>query len=31
MMELKGMIKQLGAMNYALARETREEYRVIVE
>ena len=31
MMELKGMIKQLGAMHYALARETREEYRVKVE
>ncbi len=31
MMELKGMVKQVGAMNYALARETREEYRVKVE
>ncbi len=31
MMELKGMVKQLGAMNYALARETREEYRIRVE
>lgn len=31
MMELKGLIKQVGAMNYALARETREEYRVKVD
>jgi len=31
MMELKGMVKQIGAMNYALAREVREEYRVKVE
>jgi len=31
MMELKGMVKQVGAMNYALAREAREEYRVKVE
>ncbi len=31
MMELKGMVKQAGAMNYALARELREEYRVKVE
>jgi DNA processing protein len=31
MMELKGMVKQLGAMNYTLSRETREEYRVKVE
>ncbi|MFC1989078.1 DNA-processing protein DprA [Chloroflexota bacterium] len=31
MMELKGLVKQMGAMNYALARETREEYRVKVE
>ncbi len=30
-MELKGMVKQVGAMNYSLARETREEYRVKVE
>ena len=28
MMELKGMVKQVGAMNYVLARELREEYRV---
>jgi len=27
MMELKGMVKQVGAMNYSLSRETREEYR----
>ena len=31
MMELQGMVKQVGAMNYALAREAREEYRVKVE
>ncbi len=31
MMELKGLVKQVGAMNYALAREAREEYRVKVD
>ena len=31
MMELKGMVKQMGAMNYVLARERREEYQVKVE
>ncbi|MBI4304440.1 MAG: DNA-protecting protein DprA [Chloroflexi bacterium] len=31
MMELKGLVKQVGAMNYALAKEAREEYRVKVE
>lgn len=31
MMELKGLVKQVGAMNYILAREAREEYRVRVE
>jgi len=31
MMELKGLVKQVGAMNYVLAREAREEYRVKVE
>jgi len=31
MMELKGFVKQVGAMNYVLAREAREEYRVKVE
>jgi predicted Rossmann fold nucleotide-binding protein DprA/Smf involved in DNA uptake len=31
MMELKGAVKQVGGMNYILARETREEYRVRVE
>jgi len=31
MMELKGSVKQVGTMNYALARESREEYRVKVE
>jgi DNA processing protein len=28
MMELKGLVKQVGPMNYVLAREVREEYRV---
>lgn len=31
MMELKGMVKQVGAMHYSLARETRKEYRVKIE
>ncbi len=31
MMELKGLAKQVGAMNYVLAREVRGEYRVRVE
>ncbi len=31
MMELKGMIKHMGAMTYTLAREVREDYRVEVE
>jgi DNA processing protein len=31
MMELKGMVKQVGAMNYVLAREMRQEYRVRVD
>jgi DNA processing protein len=31
MMELKGMVKQVGAMNYALARESRERYAVTIE
>ena len=31
MMELKGLVKQVGAMNYSLAREVREEYRVKVD
>ena len=31
MMEIKGLVKQVGTMNYVLARETREEYRVKVE
>ena len=31
MMELKGMVRQVGAMNYILARETREEYGVKAE
>jgi len=31
MMELKGLVKQLGPMNYALAREIREGYKVRVD
>jgi len=31
MMELKGLVKQMGAMNYVLAREAREGYKVKVE
>lgn len=31
MMELKGLVKQVGTMNYVLSREAREEYRVKVE
>jgi DNA processing protein len=31
MMELKGLIKQVGPMNYVLAREARQEYRVKVD
>ncbi|MDD4859350.1 MAG: DNA-processing protein DprA [Dehalococcoidales bacterium] len=31
MMELKGMVKQVGTMNYVLAREAREEYKVRVD
>ncbi|MBI4286178.1 MAG: DNA-protecting protein DprA [Chloroflexi bacterium] len=31
MMELKGLVKQVGAMNYVLAREMRPEYRVKVD
>ncbi len=31
MMELKGLVKQVGAMNYVLARELRQEYRVRVD
>lgn len=31
MMELKGMVKQVGGMNYIIAREASEEYRVKVE
>ncbi|MBN2240080.1 MAG: DNA-processing protein DprA [Dehalococcoidales bacterium] len=31
MMELKGLVKQVGAMNYSRARETREEYRVKID
>jgi DNA processing protein len=31
MMELKGMIKQIGAMNYTLVREAREKYIIMVE
>jgi hypothetical protein len=31
MMELKELVKQVGTMNYVLAREAREEYRVRVD
>lgn len=31
MMELKGLVKQVGTMNYVLAREARQEYKVKVE
>jgi DNA processing protein len=31
MMELKGMVRQVGTMNYVLARELRQEYRVKVD
>jgi len=31
MMELKGLVKQVGPMNYVLAREAREVYRVRVD
>jgi len=31
MMELKGLVKQMGTMNYVLARELRQEYRVRVD
>ena len=31
MMELKGLVKQVGTMNYVLAREARQEYQVRVD
>jgi DNA processing protein len=31
MMELKGLVKQVGTMNYVLSREAREAYRVKVD
>lgn len=31
MMELKGLVKQVGTMNYVVARETRQEYKVRVD
>jgi DNA processing protein len=31
LMELKGMVRQVGGMSYVLSREAREEYRVKVE
>ena len=31
MMELKGLVKQVSTMNYVLAREARQEYRVRVD
>jgi DNA processing protein len=31
MMELKGLVKQVGTMNYVLSREARQEYRVTID
>jgi DNA processing protein len=31
MMELKGLVKQIGTMNYVLSREVRQEYKVRVD
>jgi DNA processing protein len=31
LMELKGLVKQVGNMNYVLAREVREAYRIRVD
>jgi DNA processing protein len=31
MMELRGLVKQVGTMNYVLAREVREEYRAKID
>jgi DNA processing protein len=31
MMELKGLVRQTGAMNYVLAKEAREHYRVDID
>jgi DNA processing protein len=31
MLELKGLVKQIGTMNYVLSREMRQEYKVRVE
>jgi len=31
MMELKGLVKQVGNMNYVMAREAREEYQVKID
>jgi DNA processing protein len=31
MMELKGLVKQVGTMNYVLTREARQEYRVTID
>jgi len=31
MMEIKGLVKQVGSMNYILAREARERYRVEID
>ncbi|MBI2869874.1 MAG: DNA-protecting protein DprA [Chloroflexi bacterium] len=31
MLELKGLVRQVGTMNYVLAKEAREEYRVQVD
>ncbi|MFC1873375.1 hypothetical protein ACFLW3_01000 [Chloroflexota bacterium] len=31
MMEIKGLVKQVAPMNYALAREARQEYKVKID
>ena len=31
MMELKGLVKQVGTMNYILAREARQKYKVTID
>jgi hypothetical protein len=30
-MELKGLVRQTGAMNYVLVKEAREHYRVDID
>jgi hypothetical protein len=31
LLEIKGLVRQVGAMNYVLAGEARDEYKVKVE